>query len=68
MTIADLSFVKYNDYAIQNLLEPDFDFAKEFPHAARWHRRLLERPSVMAIYEYRKELYKVRTVKAPVWC
>ena len=66
MTLADLSFVKYNDYAIENLLGQDFDFEKSYPHAARWHKKLLERPSVVAIYKYKAELQRTRAVKAPV--
>lgn len=48
-TIADLSFVRYNDYAVKELLGADFDFAGRFPKTAAWHHRLMERPAVAKV-------------------
>lgn len=34
-TIADISFVAYNELAVSMLLGTDFNFEKEFPNAAK---------------------------------
>jgi glutathione S-transferase len=55
-TLADLSFIKYNDYATRYLLGSGFDFAKEFPNAARWHNTLIARPAVARVFKFHAEL------------
>jgi len=55
-TIADLAFIKYNDYAIRNLLPSDFNVAREFPHFAAWHNKLMSRPSVQYVFKHMDEL------------
>ncbi|KZV90906.1 glutathione S-transferase [Exidia glandulosa HHB12029] len=52
-TIADLSFIKYTDYAAEKLLGDDFDLEKEFPYVANWHNRMLARPSVQKVFAYK---------------
>ncbi|PVF98170.1 hypothetical protein CPB86DRAFT_814900, partial [Serendipita vermifera] len=55
-TIADLSFIKYNEYAIRHLLPTNFNLEREFPHLANWHARLMARPTVKAAFKYMDEL------------
>jgi glutathione S-transferase len=55
-TIADLSFIKYNDYAIRHLLPGNFNLEKEFPHLARWHNKLLARPAVQKTMRHMEEM------------
>ncbi|KAG8801328.1 Glutathione S-transferase 2, partial [Serendipita sp. 399] len=55
-TIADLSFIKYNDYAINHLLPTDFNVAREFPHLAAWHAKLMARPAVQYAFKHMSEL------------
>ncbi|EKM53806.1 uncharacterized protein PHACADRAFT_260340 [Phanerochaete carnosa HHB-10118-sp] len=50
-TIADLSFIPWNDIAIPAFT--DFDFATEFPATAAWNRKLHGRTSVKKILETR---------------
>jgi glutathione S-transferase len=55
-TIADLAFVKYNDYAIHHLLPTDFNVEKEFPHLAAWHARIMSRPAVQYTFKHMAEM------------
>jgi glutathione S-transferase len=55
-TIADLAFIKYNDYAIHHLLPTDFNVEKEFPHLAAWHGKLMSRPAVQYAFKHMDEL------------
>lgn len=55
-TIADLAFVKYNEYAIRYMLPSNFDATREFPHFAAWHSKLLARPSVQRAMKFTEEL------------
>lgn len=52
-TIADLAFVKCNEYATRYLLRDGFDFQVEFPNAYRWHQSLMSRPSVKWVFHYK---------------
>jgi len=56
VTIADLAFIPWNNIALSHLLGNDFDYAKEFPNTARWHKGLSERPSVQKINEIKASL------------
>lgn len=53
-TLADISFIKCNEYAVRYLLRDDFDFKTEFPHAYRWHRSLMSRPAVKWVFHYKE--------------
>ncbi|EKM48581.1 uncharacterized protein PHACADRAFT_108699, partial [Phanerochaete carnosa HHB-10118-sp] len=55
MTVADISFVRWNIDAATRLLE-NFDFEKEFPATAKWHNKLLERPAIKKVWEERARL------------
>ncbi|PVF96255.1 glutathione S-transferase [Serendipita vermifera] len=55
-TIADLAFIKYNEYAIRHLMPTDFNVEREFPHLANWHARLMARPTAQAASKYMDEL------------
>jgi len=55
VTIADLSFVPWNAI-VPRLMPADFEMEKEFPHTAKWHKQLLERPSVKKVYEIKEKL------------
>lgn len=52
-TLADLAFIKCNDYTTRHLLGEDFDFAKEFPNAAKWHAALMARPAVARVFDFK---------------
>ncbi|EKM53750.1 uncharacterized protein PHACADRAFT_211405 [Phanerochaete carnosa HHB-10118-sp] len=63
-TVADISFLsqltfpascRWNIYAAKRLLE-NFDFEKEFPATAEWHKKLLERPAIKKVWEERERL------------
>lgn len=54
-TLADIAFIKCNEYATRYLLGSDFDFATEFPHAARWHKALMARRAVSWVFKYKLE-------------
>jgi len=54
-TIADISFIKYTDYAVNNLLGPNFSLETEYPAVARWHNRLLSRPAVQKVFKFKDE-------------
>ncbi|GJF00122.1 glutathione S-transferase [Phanerochaete sordida] len=56
VTVADLSFIPWNNFVIPDAVEPDFDFEKEFPATAAWHKKLFERPTVQKVYALRAEL------------
>jgi glutathione S-transferase len=56
VTIADLSFIPWNEAASTRILGTDFDFDKEFPAAAKWHKKLRERESVKKLYTVRASL------------
>ncbi|GJE90968.1 glutathione S-transferase [Phanerochaete sordida] len=49
-TVADLAFLTWNNIAETFLLE-NFDFAKEFPATAKWHKKLLERPAIVKVLD-----------------
>ncbi|GJE90989.1 glutathione S-transferase [Phanerochaete sordida] len=49
-TVADFTFLPWNDIAEARLFE-SFDFAKEFPATAKWHKKLLERPAVAKVFD-----------------
>ncbi|EPY51039.1 glutathione S-transferase Gst2 [Schizosaccharomyces cryophilus OY26] len=63
-TIADLSFVAWNDlltaifgpgrHEFKEEL-PQLDFEKEFPKTHAWHKRLIERPAVVETIAERKQ-------------
>ncbi|KAG8819121.1 Glutathione S-transferase 2 [Serendipita sp. 401] len=55
-TIADLAFIKYNDYAIHHLLPTNFNVEREFPHLAAWHAKLMARPAVQYAINHMLEL------------
>ncbi|GJE90957.1 glutathione S-transferase [Phanerochaete sordida] len=55
VTIADLSFVPWNIAAATRLLE-NFDFEKEFPATAKWHKALFERPAVKKAWAEREKV------------
>ncbi|KAI0090825.1 glutathione S-transferase [Irpex rosettiformis] len=48
-SIADISFIPWNDLAINAVLGEGFDFIKEYPAVAAWHAKLGERASVKKI-------------------
>jgi len=56
VTIADISFITWNAGASGRLLGPDFDFDKEFPAAARWHKKLVEREAVKKVFAVKNSL------------
>ncbi|GJE97875.1 glutathione S-transferase [Phanerochaete sordida] len=53
-TIADLSFIPWNDFAVPGIV--DIDFAKEYPATAAWHKKLVEREAVKKVLAIRAGL------------
>ncbi|GJF00121.1 glutathione S-transferase [Phanerochaete sordida] len=51
ITIADLSFIPWNDMAINSIL--DIDVAAEYPVVTAWHKKLVERPAAKKVLEVR---------------
>lgn len=49
-TVADFSFLTWNDIAANLLLE-NFRFEEEFPATAKWNKKLLERPAIAKVWE-----------------
>ena len=66
-TIADLSFVRYNEYAVRELLGDDFDFAARFPKTAAWHQKLMERPAVVKVNKHLAEFQLPRPEQPDVY-
>jgi len=68
-TIADLAFLRYNELAVNELLEPGFDFHKEFPSTAAWQHKLRNRESVLQTYEYKARLLETlpRDMQCNAW-
>ncbi|BGO95683.1 hypothetical protein NBRC10512_007381 [Rhodotorula toruloides] len=55
-TIADLSFITWNNFAIHALLPEGVDAQKEFPHVVQWHNRLIALPYVAEALKEREGL------------
>jgi len=53
-TVADLSFVIWNVFIFPEIA--DFDFEKEYPATAAWHKKLTERPAVKKVLDLRASL------------
>ncbi|KAM0750674.1 glutathione S-transferase [Meredithblackwellia eburnea MCA 4105] len=53
LSIADLSFIPWNIFAIAALLPEGTDVAAQFPAFKAWHDKLVELPYVKATYEDR---------------
>ncbi|KAI0821290.1 glutathione S-transferase [Irpex lacteus] len=49
LTVADISFIPWNDVATGGILGEEFDVSKEYPSVAAWHAKLGERASVKKI-------------------
>ncbi|KAI0685586.1 glutathione S-transferase [Cytidiella melzeri] len=48
-TVADLSFIPWNDFAVTGILGSDFVLADSYPAVAAWREKLSERASVKKI-------------------
>jgi len=50
-TIADLSFLTWNDLAVNMFVKGynDFNFEKDFPHVASWHAKIGARHAVKSV-------------------
>lgn len=57
LTIADLSFIPWNNGVVSWLI-PDIDIDKNYPNLARWHKELNERETVKKVFELRASLSK----------
>ncbi|BGP20083.1 hypothetical protein JCM10213_002667 [Rhodosporidiobolus nylandii] len=58
LTIADLSFITWNNFALHALLPKDVDANKEFPAVVAWHQKLLALPYVAEALKEREEVMK----------
>ncbi|KAI5474392.1 glutathione S-transferase [Pseudohyphozyma bogoriensis] len=50
LTIADLSFLQWNNFAFAALFPEGKDGAKLYPHAYAWHQKLLDLPYVKEVH------------------
>jgi len=48
MTIADMSFIFYNEIAFKAILGTEYDVAGKFPAVHRWHTTMTARPAIKA--------------------
>jgi len=48
MTIADISFISWNNAAFAAILGPDYPAAEKFPAVYKWHSALTSRPAIKA--------------------
>jgi len=57
-TIADLSFLPWNDLVFNMLLkgDPSFNLEKDFPHVAAWHGKVAGRDAVKKVLAVKYEL------------
>ncbi|EKM53777.1 uncharacterized protein PHACADRAFT_260287 [Phanerochaete carnosa HHB-10118-sp] len=56
-TVSDLSFIPWNDFALNGLLE-GVDIAEKFPSVSKWHAKMAERPTVQKVHATQAELKK----------
>ncbi|EMD31023.1 hypothetical protein CERSUDRAFT_120156 [Gelatoporia subvermispora B] len=58
LTVADLSFIPWNNFATALILAdyPDFNFEKDFPATAAWHSKLTSRPAIKDVWGQRDTL------------
>lgn len=52
-TIADLSFIPWNYFAVITIVD-SLDFDAEFPATAAWHKKLVGRPAVKKVCYQRR--------------
>ncbi|EJT97671.1 glutathione S-transferase C-terminal-like protein [Dacryopinax primogenitus] len=58
MTIADISFIPWNDLAFHRILGPDYPLGETFPAMFKWHTAMMSHPAVKTNMEKRAELLK----------
>ncbi|GJN94396.1 hypothetical protein Rhopal_007476-T1 [Rhodotorula paludigena] len=56
VTIADLSFVSWDHFALTKLLPEDIDAEEKFPSVVAWHKKLTSLPYVAEALKEREEL------------
>ncbi|KAI0632132.1 glutathione S-transferase C-terminal-like protein, partial [Trametes polyzona] len=62
-TIADLSFIPWNVYALEKQLVEgyeDFNFERDFPALNKWHQAMMDRSVVKKVYAYKNVIDKTR--------
>ncbi|KAI0081358.1 glutathione S-transferase C-terminal-like protein [Panus rudis PR-1116 ss-1] len=57
-TIADLSFLTWNESVTGAIFkdDPDFDFEKNYPSVAKWHNTVRNRPAIKKCWDLRAQL------------
>jgi len=50
VTVADLTFINWNVAILGSIFKDQVDIDSEYPNFAKWHKTLLERPSVKKIF------------------
>ncbi|GAA6037598.1 hypothetical protein JCM8097_006133 [Rhodosporidiobolus ruineniae] len=58
LTIADISFISWNNFAFHALLPEGVDGKKEFPSTWAWHEKLTQLPYVAEALKEREEVVK----------
>ncbi|EKM50621.1 uncharacterized protein PHACADRAFT_213520 [Phanerochaete carnosa HHB-10118-sp] len=54
-TVADISFCSWNEIITTTVLQ-NFNFEKEFPVTAKWHKKILARPAIKKVWDERAKL------------
>ncbi|OCH87455.1 glutathione S-transferase [Obba rivulosa] len=59
-TVADISFIPWNNFAVDVILTdfPEFNFEKDFPATFKWHTALSSRPAIKDVWGQRDALLK----------
>ncbi|KZO92208.1 glutathione S-transferase [Calocera viscosa TUFC12733] len=58
MTIADISFIPWNNGAFSFILGPDYPVAESFPAVYKWHNAMVSRPAIKSLIDARQALQK----------
>jgi len=56
LTIADLSFITWTNFAVELLADQEWNFEKDFPHVYAWHYKMIVRPAVAEVLAVKAEL------------
>ncbi|KZT58757.1 glutathione S-transferase [Calocera cornea HHB12733] len=58
VTIADISFISWNNGAFAAILGPEFPIAEKFPSVYKWHNALISRPAIKSVLDEKAALSK----------
>ena len=55
-TIADLSFIPWNEFAFTAIIKDDVDVEKEYPATYKWHNTMKQREAVQKVYKIKADV------------